>query len=94
MVDSTDTSCSKRVDLDHHALGAKYCWPARIDPAMDSRAQRVESLWHLFEQNPRPDDRFQDLRGAPWSGEARVATYEPTFIMRRLSDLHIEFKPI
>ena len=26
--------------------------------------------------------------------DARRYTYEPTFIMRGLSDLHIEFKPI
>ena len=69
-------------------------WPARIDPAMDSRAQRVESLWHLFEQNPRPDDRFQDLRGAPWSGRRASLHLRTDLHHARLSDLHIEFKPI
>ncbi len=42
-------------------------------------------------------DRMTDIRISEehhGSSEARRYTYEPTFIMRGLSELHIEFKPI
>ena len=49
----------------------------------------------LAEPDSRPDDR---LRGSPRSTtaaeEARRYSYEPTFIMRGLTELHVEFKPI
>ena len=84
----------ERVDLDHHALGAKYL--AGADRPGRWILGRNESNHFGISLN-RILDRMTDFRISEehhGPADARRYTYEPTFIMRGLSDLHIEFKPI
>ena len=69
-------------------------WPSGAAPTRAPAARWPGPRAGEPRAHPRPDAQHPPVRGAPRPAGARRFSYEPTWILRGLTELHLEFDPI